>query len=317
MFALALLSFVSSSIQASDPSKWEAVMTDYPDLYFVRGDGSHKMLLAKGAEFLNWSTDGTRLAYAQNETVFVRDMQTGKTTRVFKPRNYEAGQVAFDPRTPILNIPHGNGFEIVGVNGSDFAFYRGRWRHGMVGAIDWSPSGNKLLFASDGDVWLGFRDPADHFDPEIGPWDYITAIRLAAVATFYDGGGNSASTPDWADCFSWFSDERHFLVQVARQHAGGSIKIGLVDLRPDGKKDNPEMGYEPHITWLFKKATFNPSVCPDGTSFTVTGSGKGGSGWGLQQYSMSGRFIRTALRTRNLMNWRPLKRPATKSKRAG
>lgn len=298
---------------------WEVAYLDLKSdcLCLAHGDGSKRIVIDKGGNHPSWSLDGSRLAYYKGSAVFIRDMKTGKTHVLFSSKDLEPGRLSFDPKYPILDVPFGGGIKLVGLDKREYGSYTGQHRRGSVNAVAWSHSGRKMLFTSDGDIWLGERqlnrnDLLKGYRLEVS---YVDAIRLAPLAFFFDGQGGSVSTPFWVDDLAWFPDEKSLVFHYQRQGGGGMSNVGFIDLMPVPEpKDmhsinkwfNSLSGYKTIIRWLDDSAR-GPAICPDGLTLSVSKRFKGSvvGEFGLVLIDKSGNNLKPLIPEAEQAAWRP------------
>ena len=299
---------------------WEVAYVDFKtdNLCLAHEDGSKRIVIAKGGNHPSWSPDGSRLAFYKGSSVFIRDMKTGKTHVVFSSKDLEPGRLSFDPKYPILDVPFGGGIKLVGLDKRENGSFTGQHRRGFVNAVAWSPSGRKMLFTSDGDIWLGERqlnlnDLLKGYRLKVS---YVDAIRLAPLAFFFDGQGGSVSTPFWVDDLAWFPDEKSLVFHYQRQGGGGVSNVGFIDLTPvSAPKDmhsinkwfNSLSGYKIKIRWLDDSAS-GPAICPDGLTVSVSKDFKGSAvgEFGLVLIDKAGNNLKSLIPEAEQAAWRPI-----------
>ena len=302
-------------------AKWDLAYVDdkSSNLYLSKGDGSHKILLAKGGSFPCWSPDGSQIAYYKGKSVELKNLTTGKTRVILTSKDLVPGRLAFDHSFPILDIPFGDAIKLAGLAGKDHGIYEGQHRRGYVNATAWSPSGKKFIFTSDGDIWIGTRDQDLMQDLSQGypmARGYVNARRLAPLAFFYEAPGGSMSTPYWVDDLAWFGSENSILFHYQRQGGSGVSKVGVIDVTPVKASNDPDRedwfdsnsGYRTKVRWLPIAYALGPAICPDGKTVSVTTyiqKNEWGD-FGLVLINKVGKIVKVLIPNAEQATWRPV-----------
>ncbi|MCO5297570.1 MAG: hypothetical protein M9921_12010 [Fimbriimonadaceae bacterium] len=283
----------------ANPKEWELAFVRDDDLWVGRGDGSGTTLVAKQANSPTWSFDGRWLAYRQGRTLRLMDTRTNKTTTLAEGGEVlETGpagwgidrvQMTFDPIQPKLVVAMGEGLRVFDLDGDPQSprdiLVNLNW---IEGCPTWSPSGSKLAFTRNGDVWIALRNVERwraairdggglHDEGGYSVDYYDDARRLVALAVWNDGEtGVSARTPFWVDGLAWTADEKRLIFHFQRMGGSGVSQVGTIDLEPVESGDwELQSGFRTKVTWLtgIGETTLWPQVCPDGTRLSVVRDG--------------------------------------------
>jgi Tol biopolymer transport system component len=111
----------------------------------------------------------------------------------------------------------------------------------------WSPSGKKLAFTRNGDIWLVEAESAPAGEPPTG-W---VARRVAAVARYDEPANRGSRSNRGATRLSWHPDERRLVYGYDRLQGSGFNEVHLLDTQTG--KDS-----------TLVKDALEPCVSPDG-----------------------------------------------------
>jgi Tol biopolymer transport system component len=133
----------------------------------------------------------------------------------------------------------------------------------------WSPSGRKLAFTRNGDIWLAEMANGPEGEPP-GGWE---VRRLAAVASYDEPTMRASRENCGATKLSWSPDERHLVYGYERLQGSGFNEVHVLDMK-NGKDS------------LLVEDAHNPCFSPDG-KFVAYWSGGCGEGMSVCIRSVS------------------------------
>jgi Tol biopolymer transport system component len=219
----------------ADGSKQHPVTFQWADSEADRGPGFSDVSIS-------WHpTDGS-IAFSHAEAFKTERM---RGTAGIVPARNEAGGVIVG--CSIFNV-HPKGLEPgkaavrydIFANGTSFSFAN----HGHPA---WSPSGKKLAFTRNGDIWIAEAESAPAGEPPSG-WE---AKRLAAVAVFDEPTNRASRQNLGATRLSWHPDGRRLAYGYDRLQGSGFNEVHLLDTL-NGKD------------FLLAKEALEPCFSPDG-----------------------------------------------------
>jgi len=138
----------------------------------------------------------------------------------------------------------------------------------------WSPSGRKLAFTRNGDIWVTTAEGGLPGDPR-GDWE---ARRVAAVARFDEPVRRASRDNRCATRLSWHPDERRLVYGYDRLQGSGFNEVHLLDTRAG------------HDSVVVRDA-LEPCVSPDGRFilYRAYGEACGPDGFCVCAISLDGR----------------------------
>jgi Tol biopolymer transport system component len=118
----------------------------------------------------------------------------------------------------------------------------------------WSPSGTRLAFTRNGDIWIATlvaKEPDD--DQYVENWD---VTRVAPVAVYDEPTLRASRWNLGATTLSWTPDEKHLLYGYERVGGTGAEEAHLLDIGSGKSIKLPD-----------RPAVINPILSPDGKFF--------------------------------------------------
>ena len=264
--------FVNSRLIAERPQKW----TD--DIWISNGDGSGRRLLINNGERPSWSPDHKRFAFFRDANLWLANAdgsgQVQVTTR-WKPADAGYSQKYTSriswgplPGRVVFSRPGAGVLEaFLGPGGGQLRELFGGEDGGIGDTCPvWSPSGEHLAWAREGDIWIARRNmaiaPGGDGDRTPYPWSYT---RLAAVAR-YDYATDHGSMWGYGATHIAWSPNGNLLAYGMNRYGGSGIdRIRLMRLFRTGKEyEVSDMGLEVVTDYEVTEEGRDPCFSPDG-----------------------------------------------------
>lgn len=244
------------------------------DIWIASGDGRNQRLLIEHGEAPAWSPDRARIAFFRDGNVWVSDGDGSGQRRLTRRRdtNEDTGRsiadamtLSWDPLSPRITFSGYERFDVRPVGGDEagtvdgtsifdvlldgpegelrchFDIFEDLTRYAFGGNCcpAWSPDGDYLAFARNGDVWIagpraaGEERPAAQ-RPDCSSSTWAWSYRRLAVMADYDGGTDHTSL--WGmgvTRLSWSPDGTMLACGMHRLSGSGLEEVRILELEPD------------------------------------------------------------------------------------
>ena len=283
------------------PASWQLLFVRFPDVWIANGDGTGQRLLIEDAEAPAWSPDHEQIAFFRGGNVWVADADGGNQRQLTSRwtegndegrRFADAMRISWDPQAPRMTFSHYEQSQVRPAGAEADAIIEGTaifdvmldsptgelrchfdlcednayYAFGGNCCPAWSPTGDHLAFARNGDVWLAGPRAAGEERPAAGrpgmsTWTWAWSFyRLAAVAD-YDGATDHASR--WGvgtTRLSWSPDGTMLACGLHRLGGSGWEEVRILELTEDAPRHDLGVARE----WTLTEAGSDPCFSPDG-----------------------------------------------------
>jgi Tol biopolymer transport system component len=262
-----------------------------PDTWIAKGDGSGQRMLIKDAQRPTWSPDRKQIAFFRGGNLWRANAdgteQEQLTTR-WTPdddgcSNMHTPGISWGPVPGRIAFSRPEEYEVRARGGAEPCSYPGSAAfevllnaapHEVRDLLDatvgltntcpaWSPSGEHLVWAHEGDIWLARRDTKNaslqYRQPY--PWSYT---RLAAVAHYDYATDHCSMWGHGATHLAWSPDGKLLAYGMVRYGGSGIAIIRIMRLK---RSDAPYsfINLEVVKDWLVTEQGRNPCFSPDGS----------------------------------------------------
>lgn len=238
----------TGSSRAPKPQKlWKIAFVRNGSVWTANGDGTGQKMVIKDAVSPCWSPDKKRIAFARNGNVWVADADgSGQAQLTHFVDNIDDIDIAWNPKTRGITFSRPDRFEVSHIGGNGKSVITGTSIYNIypVSAEKaattvrfdlfdteagfefsdhshpaWSITGNELLFARNGDIWIATYVPEDG---GIAGWDVTRLI----TAAYYDAPTYRASRSTMATAhISWSPDGKHITYCLDRVGGTGMKEL--------------------------------------------------------------------------------------------
>ncbi len=209
-----------------------------PEIFVARADGSERHRIGQGSDFA-WSTDGTRVAIAEEGRIILHDPADGRDIGRLPLPLTSVGEMTWSPDGSALAMTAaaaGDGRDVY-VVASDTGRLTRLTQSGRNDSPAWSPSGKRLVFNAPDGVVIADVAGADERKLSDGriaaPWSpdgiFLLVTRYGGLDLFdlRLQGSQTIATNDAASTVgagSWSPDGAQILFQRASRTAGGPVQ---------------------------------------------------------------------------------------------